>query len=88
MLHTAGMTNVEVCERDPAAARSLNVEAAAGVARSATRAGARLIHISSDHLFDGTAPLVGEDAPPSPLNVYARTKAEAEAAVAAACPTR
>ena len=86
VLHTAGMTNVEVCERDPAAARSLNVDAAAVVARAATRAGARLIHISSDHLFDGTAPLVDEDASPSPLNVYARTKAEAEAAVAAACP--
>jgi dTDP-4-dehydrorhamnose reductase len=51
------------------------------VARAARAAGARLVHISTDHLFDGERPRRREDAPLAPLNVYAKTKAEAEVAV-------
>lgn len=86
LIHTAGLTSVEGCERDPDAAHHHNVTLAAEVAAAAERAGAALIHISTDHLFDGRSDSYDEDSPVSPLNVYGRTKAEAEEAVLRACP--
>lgn len=86
VIHTAGLTSVEGCERDPEAATHHNVTIAARVAAAAKRAGATLIHISTDHLFDGRADSYDEDSPVSPVNVYGRTKAEAEEAVFRAHP--
>lgn len=86
VVHAAGLTSVETCERDPDAAHQQNVLLAENVARATERAGARLIHISTDHLFDGRDDLYVEDSPPSPLNVYGLTKARAEEAVLRACP--
>ncbi|MCX4966286.1 sugar nucleotide-binding protein [Streptomyces sp. NBC_00654] len=48
--------------------------------------GARLVHISSDYVFDGTAPPYRPDSLPNPLNAYGRWKLLAEQAVRAACP--
>lgn len=84
--HTAGLTNVDGCEQHPEAARLLNVESAAIVASAAAACGAHLIHVSTDHLFDGRQELYAEDAPVTPLNVYAATKAEAEIRVVALHP--
>lgn len=86
IIHTAGLTSVESCESDPDAARHHNVTLAAEVAAAAERAGAALIHISTDHLFDGRSDSYDEDSPVSPVNIYGRTKAEAEEAVLRACP--
>jgi dTDP-4-dehydrorhamnose reductase len=86
ILHTAALTDVDRCETDPASAFAHNVRAAEHVARIAADLGARLIHVSTDHLHDGRAPLRTETDPPAPVNVYARTKAEAEAVVARSCP--
>lgn len=67
--------------------RAVNVGGAENVARAAAAAGARLVHLSTDVVFDGRkgAPYVEED-PPSPVTGYGRAKAEAEAKVAAAHP--
>jgi dTDP-4-dehydrorhamnose reductase len=78
VLHAAGLTNVDACETNPALAERLNVDVAGYVAAAASGVGASLIHVSTDHLFDGREALYGEDHPPSPLNVYARTKLAAE----------
>jgi dTDP-4-dehydrorhamnose reductase len=86
VVHTAGFTNVDGCEADPQAAHTLNVEFAQRVARSVQSLGGKLVHISTDHLFDGTSPLRGETDTPAPMNVYARTKLQAEHAVLEACP--
>lgn len=86
VLHTAGLANVDACETRPALAARLNVEAAQHVARAARAAGARLIHISTDHLFSGEESMVSETEAPQPLNEYARTKLEAERVVAGHCP--
>jgi dTDP-4-dehydrorhamnose reductase len=86
VVHTAGLANVDACEADPAKAHALNVEMAQNVARSALSAGARLVHISTDHLFDGTSPLRVESDTPAPMNVYARTKLLAEQVVLETCP--
>lgn len=65
--------------------RSVTFDGAVNVARAA--AGARLVHVSTDVVFDGEkgAPYVEEDAP-TPLTAYGRAKADAERAVLAAHP--
>ena len=78
IVHTAGLTSVEDCEHDPALAQHANADLARNVARAAARSGARLIHISTDHLFAGTRAFYTETDIPEPLNVYARTKLLAE----------
>jgi dTDP-4-dehydrorhamnose reductase len=69
--------------QDGPEARATNVEGSANVAAAAARRGARLIHLSTDLVFDGRAgrPYTEADAP-GPLLEYGRTKAAAEAAVA------
>ena len=46
-----------------------------------------LVHISTDHLFNGLCPFANEQTRPDPLNVYGLTKAEAEYRVLNACPS-
>jgi dTDP-4-dehydrorhamnose reductase len=87
VIHTAAMTDIEECERVPALARHVNVTLASNVAQASRAHGARLVHISTDHLFDGASPMRTETDPITPLNVYARTKAEAENIVLETCPT-
>lgn len=71
----------DVCERDPALARALNVEAVAAIARAAKRRGAWVLSISTDYVFDGTRPPYHADDPPSPINAYGRSKLEGEHAL-------
>ena len=84
VIHTAGLANVEACEAKPDLAQHINVDLAANVAQACAKLGLPLVHISTDHLFSGEAPLVDETHPTAPKNVYGRTKAEAEFRVLAA----
>lgn len=86
VVHTAGLTNVEACERSPAAARAANVAIAAGVARACARRNLPLIHVSTDHLFRGDHPLADEARTVDAQNEYGRSKAEAERQVLDAHP--
>lgn len=81
VVHAAGITSVEACERDPALAHHVYADLSRNVARAAARVGSRLIHVSTDHLFAGTRSMYAEDAPLEPVNAYARAKAAAEDAV-------
>lgn len=81
VIHTAGLTSVEACENNPELARHVNADLAENVASACTRLDLPMVHISTDHLFAGDTPLVGENQPVAPQNVYARTKAEAEVRV-------
>ena len=85
VVHTAGLTSVERCEAEPERAEHENMFLAEQVAQAAARRGARLIHISTDHLFSGDAELYSENDPVEPVNMYARTKAAAEDLVLKAC---
>lgn len=78
IVHAAGLTNVDECERNPKAAQRSHVEGTRNVVAAATDAGARLVYISTDHLWDGTQSFVTEETPPYPINEYARTKLEGE----------
>lgn len=86
VLHTAGLTNVEACEANPGLAHHVNVELAAHVANACAERGTKLVHISTDHLFDGRNASVSETEPIAPVNRYGETKAMAEAAVLGAYP--
>ena len=73
--------------QDGEGARETTVDGAAAVARAAASVGARLVHLSSDVIFDGTkAGAYDELDPPSPITEYGRAKADAEREVAAAHP--
>ena len=74
--------------RDGPDAMDVNAGGSGRVARAAHAVGARLVHVSSDVVFDGLAgrPYVESDTP-SPVNAYGRTKAAAEELVLAAAPT-
>lgn len=63
------------------------VPAAQAVARAAHTLGARLIHLSSDLVFDGENAPYHDDSPPTPIMPYGQAKAEAEAIVADLCPS-
>jgi len=60
---------------------SVNLHGARHIAEAAAAIGARLVHVSSDVVHDGRHAPYSDDAPPSPINAYARAKAAGEAAV-------
>lgn len=87
LVHTAGLTDVDRCEQDPAEAHLINVTVAENIALRCAERNIKLVHISTDHLFDGTIHMVDEQQFPNPLNVYGQSKAEGEARVLAAAPS-
>jgi dTDP-4-dehydrorhamnose reductase len=87
VVHAAGLTNIEACEKDPDAAWRINVEMTRNIARVCAQRKVKLVHISTDHIFDGTQSFLDESAEPAPLNVYAQTKATGEAAATSRCPS-
>ncbi|MDY7229547.1 SDR family oxidoreductase [Hyalangium rubrum] len=74
IIHTASMTEVDACEKNPEAAYAANVTAAAAVAKGARKVGAHLVHVSTDYVFDGHNGPYDEEALPNPRGVYAVTK--------------
>jgi dTDP-4-dehydrorhamnose reductase len=78
VVNTAGLASVEQCESEPTLAHHVNVTLASNVAKACTNLGIKLVHISTDHLFSGQEAMVREDQPIAPVNVYGKTKAEAE----------
>lgn len=86
IVHAAGLSSVDDCERAPDAALAVNAGLAGTVAQAAQERGIALAHISTDHLFSGERPLSTEADTPAPINAYARTKLEGERRVAAAYP--
>jgi len=75
----AAYTDVDGCERDPQRAHDMNCVGAMNVARVARDARSKLLYVSTDYVFDGSkgAPYEPND-PVRPINVYGRSKADAE----------
>ncbi|MFN2195871.1 MAG: SDR family oxidoreductase [Anaerolineales bacterium] len=86
VIHCAALANVDACEEDPGLAQRLNADVPAKLAQLVARGGARLVHISTDAVFDGERGNYAETDAPHPLSVYARSKLAGEQAVAAANP--
>lgn len=87
VFHTASYTDVDGAEREPGKAMAVNAEGTERVARATGKAGARLIYLSTDYVFDGrkNSPYVESDKP-NPLNAYGRSKLEGEQRALAHCP--
>jgi dTDP-4-dehydrorhamnose reductase len=87
VFNCAAYTNVDGCETDVETALTVNGGGAGNVARAAAGAGAWIVHVSSDYVFDGAKrePYVESDAP-APLSQYGRSKLAGERAVAQGAP--
>lgn len=79
LVNCAATTNVDRCETERDEARTVNAEAVAVMGRVAAERQARLIHISTDYVFDGEkeTPYVEGDTP-HPLGYYGQTKLDGE----------
>ena len=86
IIHCAALANLEACEANPEQARKLNSELPGKLAAIVARGGARLLHVSTDAVFDGVHGDYQETDQPNPLSVYAQTKLDGEYAVAEANP--
>lgn len=85
IVHAAAYTDVAGAERERAACWRVNVEGTRNVARAARAAGAKLVLISTDYVFDGQRGQYREEDTPGPVvNYYALTKLVAEEAARAA----
>jgi len=89
VINCAAYTNVDRAESDPDAAAAVNTAGAGFVAAAAAAAGAWVLHLSTDYVFDGTktAPYVESD-PTGPRSVYGSTKLLGERSVALGAPDR
>jgi dTDP-4-dehydrorhamnose reductase len=87
VVNCAAYTNVDGAESDEERALLLNGTAAGIVGRAAAAAGAKVVHLSTDYVFDGTKtePYVESD-PTGPQSAYGRTKLAGEHALAEANP--
>lgn len=79
VVNAAAYTDVDGCEAKRGLAFSVNAEGARNIAAGCAASNARMIHLSTDYVFDGTssAPYREED-PPHPLNVYGASKLQGE----------
>jgi len=81
IIHAAALANLEACEKNPGLALRLNTDLPGELAGVSRRKGIRLVHISTDAVFDGERGQYEEGEDAHPLNVYARTKLDGETVV-------
>lgn len=81
IFNAAAFTAVDLAEKEPASADRVNHLAVGFLAEAASVSGARLVHVSTDYVFDGLSPLPYQpDHPTAPASVYGRTKRDGELA--------
>jgi len=87
LIHCAALANLEACEADPALARRLNADLPGDLAAACARHRIRLVHISTDSVFDGMKEdTYTETDMPNPQGVYSATKLQGEQNVLSANP--
>jgi dTDP-4-dehydrorhamnose reductase len=74
----ATITSTDECRTRPDECRRVNVEATCELGRRLAAAGARIVFLSTNMVFDGSTPFTSATAPRSPKTAYGRMKAEAE----------
>lgn len=88
IVNAAAISEPAQCDAEPEKAWQLNVGLPATLARLAQETGARLIHLSTEQVFDGTRPPYAVSDARRAINLYARHKLESEDRVFAAAPDR
>ena len=87
VINSAAFSDVDGCELDPEKALRVNRVGPHNLARGCRALGAKLVHISTDYVFDGSkATPYGEDDSPAPIQVYGASKRDGELAVLAETP--
>ena len=75
LINLAAMTNVDACELNPQLAGEINV---AGLEHICDSFKGKIIHLSTDYVFDGTSGPYKEDDPLNPISIYGKTKLASE----------
>lgn len=86
VIHTAALADIDYCDAHRDEAEALNVGVTEQLARLCRETGARMVHLSTDTVFDGTKGNYRETDAPGPVNFYAETKVRAEQIVSATLP--
>ena len=86
VVHCAAHRSPDYCESHHEAADHLNTAVPIALARMARQRGARMIHVSTDYVFDGTCPPYRETDPCRPVNYYGISKRRAEEGIEAVDP--
>jgi dTDP-4-dehydrorhamnose reductase len=86
IVNAVATADVDRCEREPAWAYAVNEGGARHLAEAAREAGAEIVHVSTDYVFDGAkAGFYTQEDEPRPLSVYGQSKLAGEHAARAAC---
>jgi len=87
LIHCAALADLEACEADPSLARRLNADLPGDLAAGCLNRGIRLVHLSTDSVFDGKKDGVYTESDlPNPPGVYSATKLQGEQNVLSADP--
>ena len=86
VIHCAAMADIDACEKQPEKAALINTRVPGILARACAVRKIRLVHLSTDAVFDGLRGNYLETDTPNPLSMYAHTKLEGEKAVLDAMP--
>jgi dTDP-4-dehydrorhamnose reductase len=87
VIHAAALTDTSLCEEDPALAMRVNAQGALHVAGACRRAGAAMVYVSTNEVFDGARrEPYGESDEPNPINAYGCSKLEGERLVRETLP--
>jgi dTDP-4-dehydrorhamnose reductase len=74
IIHTAAISDVDLCEQKPDIANAVNGEATGKIGGIAAKLGAYVIYVSTDYVFDGATGSYQEEDKPNPVNHYGRSK--------------
>ncbi|VAX17100.1 dTDP-4-dehydrorhamnose reductase [hydrothermal vent metagenome] len=87
VINCAAYSAVDKAEQEEDLAYAVNATAVGYIAQACASTGAKLVHISSDYVFDGSKKEpYKEDDPPCPIGAYARSKADGEKEALSRCP--
>jgi dTDP-4-dehydrorhamnose reductase len=86
-IHLASITDVDLCEREPELANSVNANATRILAEECLNTGSHFVYVSTDYVFDGRQGNYTEQDQPNPINTYGLSKLRGEEATHEASAT-